>query len=854
MSFAINTIFIWRLNILHMHAYRLFIFFSVLILNANAQYCIPTSTYGTTDNDYIDGVELNTLSNLGTGGGDGSGYTDFTYLSTELYQGTTYTITITNTPSYSEHYRAWIDYNQNEIFESSEELFLPFTLTAGSVGSADFTVPAGAMPGETFMRVRCVYATDDFDACSDETYSEAEDYKIIIVGFDHDLAVTNIILPPADCDLGVNETITATIKNWGLNNESGFNIKFRVDGGAVISELFPSTINAGESTDFTFTAEADLSADGTHFIDAWTSLATDEYPENDSSENSVENLFTILTTGFPASVCYGGETILPSPLAGGGTWSGDGIINSSTGELDPSLIGGVGGTTDITYSFSPTSAYTVTQIPFYPAILISPAEVVLGDDEVLDNIPIGFSFQFFGNNYSDLFISSNGIVGFDAGDNAYEVQHIPDITEPNNLIAFCFTDLNPGDGGTISYELQGLAPERRFIIYYDHVRHYLGPETITGEIILYETSNAIDLISMDIESDGGNMTQGIENADGTVSYLGDEAYNESVFSLSGTTWRYAVTPCSATVTETINIIEAPEVDLGDDASYCDGEIVILDAGPGAEYYGWNTGDVTEIIYPEITGTYWVVYNVSPSCYAVDSINLVFNPNPVVDLGDDATVCEGSILNAENPDEDYIWSTGETTQTINVTETDTYWVLVTNPLTGCDGSDTVNYIVMNLPVADFIYSYADALTVNFASTTTDAETFFWDFGDGATSFEENPIHTYPYAGAWNVTLTVTNTCGADISDAPVTIQVDVNDISEINSFNLYPNPANDFINIDFYSSEINKLIIYNLFGEIIYSSEINSVQKINVRNWADGNYFAEINSEGKRSIQYFAVQH
>lgn len=830
-----------------------FIFFSLILFAADAQYCIPPSTYGTTDNDYIDGIELNTLSNLGSGGGDGSGYSDFTDLSTELYPGEIYTITVTNTPSFSEHYRAWIDYDQDNTFEASEELFLPFTLSAGVTGSADFLVPAAVSPGETTLRVRCVYGTDDFDACSNETYSEAEDYKIIIIGFDHDLSIANIVLPPADCELSDSEIISTSIKNWGTNPETNFYINYRVDGGTVISELFTSTIDVGELIDYDFISGADLSADGTHYIEAWTSLPADEYPGNDSSENSTDNLYSVLTTGFPASVCYSGETIFPSPLAGGGIWTGDGIIDPSTGEFDPALVGGIGGSTTITYSFSPTAAYTVSQIPYYPAYLISPTNVFLGDDDVLDNIAIGFPFKFFGINYTDLFISSNGIIGFDAGDNAYDVQHIPDITEPNNLIALCFTDLDPTAGGTISYELQGATPDRRFIIYYDHVHHYLSDATISGQIILYETSNAIDIISFDIQSDGGEMTQGIENAGGLIAFVADDAYNNSVYSLSNTTWRYAVTPCSGTVTETINVIEAPEVDLGDDAAYCEGEFVMLDAGPGAATYGWNTGDVTEIIYPAESGTYWVVYGISPSCYAVDSINIEINPNPPVDLGDDATVCEGSLLNAENPGLNYLWSTGETSQTIYVTATDAFWVVVTNPATGCDGTDTVNYTVTSLPEANFIYSYAGGLTVNFASTTPDASTYFWDFGDGTTSFEENPVHTFPYAGAWNVTLTVTNECGSDISDAPVSIQVDVDDQS-LNTYNIYPNPADDFISINTNGSYKNNLVIYNLLGEIIYTSEIHSAEKINTSDWAPGNYVGAIISGEKRSLKYFVIEH
>ena len=49
-------------------------------------------------------------------------------------------------------------------------------------------------------------------------------------------------------------------------------------------------------------------------------------------------------------------------------------------------------------------------------------------------------------------------------------------------------------------------------------------------------------------------------------------------------------------------------------------------------------------------------------------------------------------------------------------------------------------------------------VAFVSTHTDAATFAWDFGDGSTSTEQNPTHTYTEAGTYSVSLTVTSSTG------------------------------------------------------------------------------------------------
>ena len=66
-----------------------------------------------------------------------------------------------------------------------------------------------------------------------------------------------------------------------------------------------------------------------------------------------------------------------------------------------------------------------------------------------------------------------------------------------------------------------------------------------------------------------------------------------------------------------------------------------------------------------------------------------------------------------------------------------------------------------PSADFradVTSGACPLTVTFDNLTTKADSAFWDFGDGTTSGEWNPIHTYVYPGAYDVTLIAFNSVG------------------------------------------------------------------------------------------------
>lgn len=823
-----------------------------------AQYCIPTSEAGTTDNDYIDGVELNTISNLGTGGGDGTGYTDFTGISTMLAAEDTFTITVYNTPDWPEYYTAWIDYNQDSDFSDDEKLFPATAISAGGDASFDFVVPAGAAPGITRMRVRCNYASSGFGACEEETWSEAEDYTIVITGLPDDIGVQSLVTPVSSCDLGGSESVTVQLRNFGTNDESGFSVSYIADGGAIVTDAFPGVLPAGTTFDYTFSVPADLSAAGPHSITAWTGLAGDDFPADDTLYAALTHVSTYLTTGFSASVCDPGTTILPSPIAGGGTWSGTGIVNPATGELDPSIVG-LGNSTVITYDFVPAADYTVTEIP-YSIFASGDPDILSLTDDSYDLQPLGFTFRFFGNAYSSVNICSNGFLNFGTGSTSYTVAAIPDPGTPNNMIDFCWTDLNPGAGGTISCETQGSAPWRRFVVNFDHVTHYGSAYTVTGQVVLYETSNVIDIIATDIQSDGGNMTQGIENDLGSEGYVTAVMYNDNPFSMWNTAYRFAPTPCPGTVTDTITVIDEPTVDLGPDISVCGPATITLDAGPGANQYLWNTGQSTQSIEVSTTGNYSVNYSLGSGCEASDTISVTISPTPIVNLGTDDTTCESAILDAGNPGLNYLWNTGAETQTIPVTGSGTYAVTVTDPASGCHASDTVNLNVVALPIADFTGTTDDGLTWHFTSLASGAAIWLWDFGDGGTAAVENPDHTYLQPGNYAVKLIVTNDCGTDLIDSPLVAFTGIGGSQENFNAGIYPDPADRVLHV-FSGNPSNlasEIAIWSSAGARVYDIVLpagNALRRdIDISAFPAGIYVLLLSSEDSARKFPFVVSH
>lgn len=177
------------------------------------------------------------------------------------------------------------------------------------------------------------------------------------------------------------------------------------------------------------------------------------------------------------------------------------------------------------------NTYLVNSIPFQSYTPGADIPVTLTDDDVTAALPVGFTFNFFGTPYSQFYIGSNGIIGFNSTSlgGTYTPQLIPDATSPNSLIAFAWTDLNPSSGGTITYLTTGTIPNRKLIVSYNNVNRYGSSAVVNGRIELSEGSDIIEIYTTEVSS--GTNTMGIEDANGSsgVSVAGR---NKSLWSVT----------------------------------------------------------------------------------------------------------------------------------------------------------------------------------------------------------------------------------------------------------------------------------------------------------------------------------
>jgi hypothetical protein len=176
--------------------------------------------------------------------------------------------------------------------------------------------------------------------------------------------------------------------------------------------------------------------------------------------------------------------------------------------------------------------YSVNTNGTFDPVYNNPVDITLEPDEISAPLDIGFDFTFFGSVYSDFAISSNGFISFQvAGESGTVPQTIPDIANPNNLIALGWGALLP-DYIYITYETIGTAPYRTlhvnfFIEDYDEPPPCASGYVLSGQIILYEGTNIIELHTDYWDGGDCNMpaTQGIENEDGTTAFFVSDRNN-----------------------------------------------------------------------------------------------------------------------------------------------------------------------------------------------------------------------------------------------------------------------------------------------------------------------------------------
>ncbi|MCF8407902.1 MAG: T9SS type A sorting domain-containing protein [Crocinitomicaceae bacterium] len=221
-------------------------------------YCNPAYTVGTAEGDLISNVVITgtTLSNnTGTTAGLASYnfYTGQPNYTTNMVAANSYNVAVTAGSFTSQNFAAWIDYNDNLVFESSEKI--GFSAAATSIGfeTVNFTINLSCTPplGAHRMRVRGVWnlAGSSIDPCTTYGYGETEDYIITIVAGS---AFTPTITSPTTSCVGSQVTYTTPVGqtnySWTPSGVSGTDYTINSGGTSSSNTMTITWLTSGNKT------------------------------------------------------------------------------------------------------------------------------------------------------------------------------------------------------------------------------------------------------------------------------------------------------------------------------------------------------------------------------------------------------------------------------------------------------------------------------------------------------------------------------------------------------------------------------------------------------------------------------
>ncbi|MCK9612526.1 MAG: gliding motility-associated C-terminal domain-containing protein [Bacteroidales bacterium] len=283
-----------------------------------------------------------------------------------------------------------------------------------------------------------------------------------------------------------------------------------------------------------------------------------------------------------------------------------------------------------------------------------------------------------------------------------------------------------------------------------------GVDSVTISVL-----NVIPFVTNDTSvCEGNDVTL---TASGGILYHWSTNQNSQSINVSpSVTETYFVTVsvlgCSATEDVVVTVNELPDVDLGDDTTFCDGAVLLLDAGNPGFAFLWQDSHDGQTYNAGSSGLYWVQVSDIHGCVGRDSIDITVEPWADATITPQPPLCINWLpVTLTAAESGGIWSGTGITDNINgvfnpaVALADSNQVIYT--LGGlCGDSDTIYIIVNLLPVVnlgnDASYCMGDTISLDAGNT---GATYLWN-----NSFDEQIMDVYTSGTYW-VEVTDANSC-------------------------------------------------------------------------------------------------
>lgn len=419
--------------------------------------------------------------------------------------------------------------------------------------------------------------------------------------------------------------------------------------------------------------------------------------------------------------------------------------------------------------FQPTS-YTTQQIPYSPYPYNQGTGILLNiDDRWSSAITMPFNFCFYGNTYNQCVIGSNGVVSFDltnaGGFNQWAINAgLPSNQNPMNAIYAPFHDIDPSIAGTIRWATYGTAPCRVFVVSFENCAMFSCNNLLaTQQIVLYETTNIVETYIQNKPTcpgwNSGAAIHGIQNATGTAATVIPGRNFPTQWTATNDAWRFV--PAGAPNFQVTWYLNGNPIANTDTVTVCPANCTI-------EY-------VSEVVYTNCNNT--TVTVTDTATVIINNTQLSTNPVVVDNLCNGANTGSISLTPSGgiNP-YGYVWSSGDTTASINNLLAGVYTVVVTDS-GGCVFFDT---LTVNEPTA--------------ISTTVNANAPLCQGPNVGTATASASGGTPPYSYVWSNSQTGPNASNLTGGLYYVTV-TDGNNCEAVDSVNLVviPTPSVSIIN-------------------------------------------------------------
>ena len=321
------------------------------------------------------------------------------------------------------------------------------------------------------------------------------------------------------------------------------------------------------------------------------------------------------------------------------------------------------------------------------------------------------------------------------------------------------------------------------------------------------------------------------------------------------------------ITVTINALPAtPTITASGATTFCTGGSVDLSSS-AATGNVWSSASgfaTTQTITATTSGTYTVTVTDINGCSTsseATTVNVSNAPAPTINATATQACVGDTVTITASTSDSYLWSTGATTQSIDVIATATNVNVITTNANACNGvgaSAPITVTFNTTPTAAGTMMLAGNVAT-FTNTSTGATSYSWDFGDFTNSSATAPTHAYAVNGTYTVVLTAINGNCTDTTVFIVDVTVGLNELASSSNLTIFPNPANETVNVSF-EQNTNDLIQIELIdatGRVIAQESSLEIGTNNVSfevtNLSSGFYTVRLTNSNGSENQKLMIQ-